>query len=163
MSNHMPQIEQALLAAGKPVIVAMTNEHARLRAAATTGALPYRVVTVSSWQAFDEIDRIAHELRGTVTSVATRWEGALVAAALVRDVLGLPGQSVREAVGFTDKAVMKDRLRRAGIPVAAHRVVRTPQDVADVAGEIGDFPVVVKPLRGFASTNTYVMESAKDL
>jgi hypothetical protein len=163
LSNHMGQIEQALLSAGKPFIVAMTREHAEIRRAASRRPLPYEVIPVSAWDAFGEIAELARELRGSVSTVATRWEGALMAAGLVRDVLGLPGQSLREAAGYTDKGIMKQRLRAGGIPVAGHRVIRSPRDVIGAAYQIGGFPVVVKPLRGFASTNTHIIRSVKEL
>lgn len=161
LSNHVPAIEQALIAAGQPVVVAMTKKHARLRS--PSGRFGYPVVTVSDWDAFGELHRIAQDLRGTVTHVATRWEGAIPAAGFVRDLLDLPGQSFSESIGYVDKAVMKQRLRHGGVPVARHRVVHTARDVIAAAYDVGGWPVVVKPLRGFASINTHVIGSAKEL
>ncbi|NUT40038.1 MAG: ATP-grasp domain-containing protein [Thermoactinospora sp.] len=156
----MPQIENGLIAAGQEAIVCMTEPHARLRGPAEQ--LPYRVVTINHWDAWSEIAAVAASLRGQIEHVATRWEGAIVPAAFVRDLLDLPGQTMHEAVGYVDKAVMKSRLHQGGVPVAQHRIVRHVPDVAAAADELG-WPIVVKPLRGFASTNTHVIRSPDEL
>jgi ATP-grasp domain len=79
-------------------------------------------------------------LRGLVDLV--EWD--LERAAALRDRLGLPGQGSASARAYRDKALMKDLLGAAGLPVAAHRPARTILDVADHAREHG-YPVVVKP------------------
>ncbi|MEU7823093.1 ATP-grasp domain-containing protein [Catellatospora sp. NPDC049133] len=156
LSNHTTVIEDRLQADGKEVIVCLTKPVAAVRMADPPG---YEMVTVSHWHAFGELADLARDLRGRVDRIATLWEGALVAAGFLRDLLDLPGQRMSEALGFTDKAVMKTRLARAGVPVARHRIVRSVDDVHGAAGELGGYPVVVKPLSGFASTNTYVVRS----
>ena len=46
-----------------------------------------------------------------------------------------------------DKGVMRERLSALGIPCPRHRIVRTPEEVAAFAGEVGS-PVVLKTTRG---------------
>jgi len=158
LANHMPQLETALLAMGKPVLVCLTESHAALR----PQQLPYPIVTVPSWEAFPRLTALADQLRGQIGHVATRYEGAVIAAAHIRQRLDLPGQTLDEAVAFVDKAVMKVRLRRAGIPVAGHQVVTRVVDVAAAAEALG-WPLVLKPRKGFASVNTHIVTGVQEL
>lgn len=160
LSNHTPVMEQALMAAGHDVIVCLTKPNAALRAAQNP---PYPVRSVSHWTDFGELAELGRTLRGEIDAIATLWEGAMVAAGFLRDLLDLPGQRTGEAVRFTDKAVMKSCLAAAGVPVAPHRVVHTAVEVPAAAAELGGFPVVVKPLTGFGSTNTHVVRNEADL
>lgn len=160
LSNHNPLVEDLLVARGNDVIVCLTRANARARAASGPA---YEVLEVTDWQAYDELAHLAKHLRGHVDQIATCWEGAIVAAAFLRGLLGLTGQGVADAVAFTDKAVMKRRLAAAGIPVARHQVVGSISEVPDAAKALGGWPVVIKPLRGFASTQTYVLRSGRDL
>jgi 5-(carboxyamino)imidazole ribonucleotide synthase len=47
-----------------------------------------------------------------------------------------------------DKSVMRARLAALGVPSPRHRLVTTPDDVADFAASVGGFPVVLKTTRG---------------
>src|SRR5688572_15708129 len=146
----MPQLETALFGLGRPVLVCLTAAHAALR----PDYPPYPMWTVPSWDSFSHLNDLADEMRGRIGHVATRYEGAVIAAAHLRQRLGLPGQTLDEAVGFVDKPVMKTRLRRAGLPVAGHQVFTRISDAADAAKALG-WPLVLKPRKGFASTNTH--------
>ncbi|GIH02886.1 hypothetical protein Rhe02_09530 [Rhizocola hellebori] len=120
------------------------------------------MVTVPSWDAFAQLTALADRLRGQIGHVATRYEGAIIAAAFIRQRMGLAGQTLDEAIGFVDKSVMKTRLRRAGIPVAGHQVVTRVGDAATVAKTLG-WPLVLKPRKGFASVNTHIVASKQEL
>ncbi|GAB4054849.1 ATP-grasp domain-containing protein [Catellatospora paridis] len=161
LSNHNSLLEDALVDAGHDVYVAMTKANAARRAAA--GRLRYEILTVSDWQSLTELQTLARQLRHDIGYVATCWEGAMVAAGLLRDLLGLPGQTTAQAVAFTDKAVMKRKLAAAGVPVVRHQLVRSIQHVAEAAIAVGRWPVILKPLSGFASTNTHVLRGTKDI
>ena len=158
LANHMPQLEAALRNMGKPVLVCLTRDHAALR----PQQLPYPIVTVPSWEAFAQLTELGDRLRGQIGHVATRYEGAIIAAAFLRQRLDLPGQTLDEAIGFVDKAVMKTRLRQAGIPVAAHQVVTRISDAAEAAQTLG-WPLVFKPRKGFASINTHIVAGKQEL
>jgi biotin carboxylase len=159
LSNQTETLERALLAAGQDVLVCLTEANAALRAAADP---PYPIRTVSRWSAYTELADLARQVRGDIDHVATVWEGAVVAAGLLRDLLDLPGPRTGDAVAVTDKAVMKARLRDAGIPVARYRLARTVADIALAARDLG-WPLVVKPLAGFGSTNTHIVYGPGDL
>src|SRR5512147_758385 len=97
LSNHTDVLEQALLAHGHEVIAVMARPAFLLRHRDGT-RLPYPTRAVGSWHAYDDIARIGHEFRGRVDQIATTWEGAMVAAGMLRDLLGLPGMSMHAAV-----------------------------------------------------------------
>ena len=73
--------------------------------------------------------------------------------ARVRETLGIEGVSSNAAANFRDKGRMKDALRAAGIPVARHDVVTTPESARAFAAEVG-FPIVVKPPAGAGAIAT---------
>ncbi|MDI1461045.1 ATP-grasp domain-containing protein [Catellatospora sp. KI3] len=160
LSNHNDVLEKGLHAAGHDVIVCLTKANARDRAQTNPG---YDVVAVSDWQSYTELAQLADHLRGRIDRVETCWEGAIMAAGLLRDLLDLPGLTLHQSAGFLDKAVMKRRLTAAGIDVARHRVVTAVDQVPDAAEHVGGWPLVLKPLTGFASTNTYVIDSPDEL
>jgi len=162
LSNHTDVLEQALAARGHDVIAVMTRPAYQLRHH-DGHRPPYPTRAVDSWQSFDAIARIGYEFRGRIDRIATTWEGAIVAAGFLRDRLGVPGMNMHTAVGVTDKAVMKDRLAAGGIPVARHRYVRTPADVYTAAAAGLGWPIIVKPLGGFGSTNTHSIDTPADL
>ncbi|MEU8075926.1 hypothetical protein AB0B31_10790 [Catellatospora citrea] len=161
LTNHNSMLEDALVDAGHNVYAAMTKANAARRTA--TGNLPYEVFTVSDWQSLTELHALANQLRHEIHYVATCWEGAMVAAGLLRDLLGLPGQNTAQAVAFTDKAIMKRKLAAAGVPVVRHQVVRSVSQIPEAAIAVGRWPVIAKPLSGFASTNMHVLWGSKDI
>lgn len=86
-------------------------------------------------------------------AVATIDEQAVLAAAVLRELRGVPGLGVEDATAFTDKHAMKARLAAAGIPVTPHRVVSRAEEVEAVFDELGE-DVVVKPRVGAAANKT---------
>ncbi|MEV4417063.1 ATP-grasp domain-containing protein [Catellatospora sp. NPDC049609] len=160
LSNHNPVLEDGLHAAGHDVVVCLTKPNALARAQTNPG---YELLTVSDWQSYTELVQLARHLRGRIDRVETCWEGAIMAAGLVRDLLDLPGLSLRQSAGFLDKAIMKRRLSAAGIDVARHQVVTAVDQIPAAARVVGGWPLVVKPLAGFASTNTHVIDSPEHL
>ena len=73
-------------------------------------------------------------------------DSATMLAARVAAVLGLPHNDPDAALAARDKWVMREALRRGGVPVPEYRRYPLTNDPAIVAGEI-PFPVVVKPMR----------------
>ncbi|HRI06731.1 MAG TPA: ATP-grasp domain-containing protein [Nannocystaceae bacterium] len=86
------------------------------------------------------------------------WEPCVLLAAGLRERLGIPGMSRDAVVGFRDKTVMKARLVEAGIRVPRFAKVTSAQECYAAAESIG-YPVVVKPIAGAGSADTYRVES----
>lgn len=100
--------------------------------------------------------------RMTIDRVLCLWEPVMIAAARLREAFGVPGQTVEETVPFRDKEVMKRRLDAAGIRTPRHGNATTAAEVRAHAERIG-YPLIVKPIAGAGSRDTYKVEGAQDL
>jgi biotin carboxylase len=92
--------------------------------------------------------------RQRLDRVENLWEPTMLLAARLRAALELPGMTVEETVPFRDKEVMKQVLDRAGIRTPHHVRSATQQGCREAAERIG-FPIIVKPIAGAGSTDTY--------
>lgn len=81
-------------------------------------------------------------------------EAMMVQLAQLREHFGVKGTPVKTAELFREKAMMKDALRAAGIPVARHRLVKEESEARAFAAEVG-FPMVVKPPAGMGAKATF--------
>ena len=86
----------------------------------------------------------AYAERHPIDSVLALDDSATLLAALAAAALGLPHNDPDAALAARDKWVMRDALRRGGVPVPQFRRYPLTTDPETVAGEI-PFPVVVKP------------------
>lgn len=90
------------------------------------------------------------------------WEPYMVLAARVRESFGLPGMTVSQTIPFRDKELMKQTLDAAGVRTPWHVMATTVAEVWDAVERIG-FPLVVKPIAGAGSADTYRVDSAGEL
>lgn len=111
-----------------------------------------------------DLARIAREIAptGGFARVETIDEPAVVSAAHVRSVLAIPGTSVETAILSRDKAAMKERMRARDVPCAAWERVNDPS-AARAFVEREGFPVVLKPIDGFGSLETFRCGDAHEL
>lgn len=100
--------------------------------------------------------------RARIDRVECLWEPYVLLAAMARERLGLPGMTVDQALLFRDKELMKQRLDEAGIRTPRHASATTAAEVWAAAEEIG-YPLIVKPIAGAGSADTYRVDSAEDL
>ncbi|MBL8613679.1 MAG: ATP-grasp domain-containing protein [Myxococcales bacterium] len=111
----------------------------------------------------DVMDRVTAWLRGkSVDRVLSNWEPTVILAARLRERWGMPGMSVDAVRGFRDKQLMKERVRAAGLRVPRSRRVKTEAEMRAAAEEIG-YPLVLKPIAGAGSADTYRVDDAKQL
>jgi biotin carboxylase len=89
-------------------------------------------------------------------------EVLMVQLAMVRERLEVPGTSVRTATLFREKALMKDALRAAKLPVAAHALLTSEKSARRFAEEVG-FPLVLKPPAGVGARSTYRVRNGSEL
>ncbi len=101
----------------------------------------------------------AHARQVRVDQVESLWEPTMVLAARLREALGVPGMTVGQTIPFRDKEEMKRVLDNAGIRTPRHASATTAAEVREAAHRIG-FPVIVKPIAGAGSANTYRVDSA---
>jgi formate-dependent phosphoribosylglycinamide formyltransferase (GAR transformylase) len=90
------------------------------------------------------------------------WEPAMLLAARLREALGCPGLGVEQTVAFRDKERMKQVLDAAGIRTPWHRRARSAAEVRAAAAEVG-YPLIVKPIAGAGSADTYRVSGAGEL
>ena len=90
------------------------------------------------------------------------WEPGVILAARLREALGLPGQDVAQATLFRDKDAMKQAVAAAGIRTPEHRRATTAAECQRAAEQIG-FPVIVKPIAGAGSADTFRVNSRLEL
>ena len=99
---------------------------------------------------------------GGIDRVECLWEPGMLIAAGLREALGLPGMTVEQTRRFRDKGLMKQALDEAGIRTPHHARSRTAQGCHEAAERIG-FPLIVKPIAGAGSQDTYKVESHQEL
>jgi biotin carboxylase len=111
----------------------------------------------------DVMNRVTAWLRGqSIDRVLANWEPLVILAARLRERWGMPGMSVDAVTGFRDKQLMKERVAAAGLRVPKSRRVRTETETRAAAEELG-YPLIVKPIAGAGSADTYKCENPKEL
>ena len=109
------------------------------------------VKAVHDWMRGKQVDRIE-----------CQWEPGVVLAARMREALGVPGMDVEQATAFRDKETMKQVLDSAGVRTPHHARASTTEEVRDAAERIG-FPLIIKPIAGAGSADTYPIHDELDL
>ncbi len=94
--------------------------------------------------------------------IESLWEPTMILAARLREALGVPGMNVAQTVLFRDKEAMKVALDKAGIRTPKHFRCNTRGEVLDAARKIG-YPVIIKPIAGAGSADTYRCDSEAEL
>ncbi|MFO0595579.1 MAG: ATP-grasp domain-containing protein [Myxococcaceae bacterium] len=111
----------------------------------------------------DVIKRVSAWLRGRqIDRVLSNWEPLVILAARLRERFGLPGMTVDQVVGFRDKQVMKERVKAAGLRVPHSFKVKTEREIREAAERIG-YPLILKPIAGAGSADTYKVNSKPEL
>ncbi len=111
----------------------------------------------------DVVARVHAWMRGrAVDRVLANWEVMVLTAARLRERFGVPGMSVATVEGFRDKQLMKERVAAAGLRVPRSVRVRTATDAREGAARIG-YPLVLKPISGAGSADTYEVRNERDL
>jgi biotin carboxylase len=111
----------------------------------------------------DVVERVTAWLRGReVDRVLANWEVMVLTAARLRERFGVPGMTVDTVTGFRDKQLMKERVAAAGLRVPRAVRVRTIAETRAAAEQIG-FPLIVKPIAGAGSADTYRVDDAAAL
>jgi carbamoyl-phosphate synthase L subunit-like protein len=97
-----------------------------------------------------------------IDQVECLWEPYMILAARIRESFGLPGMTVEQTWPFRDKERMKQVIDAAGIRTPRHASATTVAGVWAAAERIG-FPIIVKPIAGAGSADTYRVDSAAEL
>src|SRR5215208_6789867 len=121
-------------------------------------------VRVPSLQDEDECVRVAVQwAQGKhIDRVICLWEPGVLLAARLREELGTPGMTVEECLPFRDKDLMKEKVAAAGIRTPKHKSAKSAQGVRAAIKKIG-YPVIIKPIAGAGSMDTYRVNDAAEL
>src|SRR5206468_1789327 len=99
---------------------------------------------------------------GGIDRVEVLWEPGMLLGARLREALGVAGMTVEQTVPFRDKGTMKDVLDAAGIRTPRHRRATTESECRDAAEALG-YPLIVKPIAGAGSADTFRLSGPADL
>ena len=159
---EMALFTRGLARAGATVIGLGDQAQSNLPEAAKPALAHYH--QVGSLAADDQVAATVRELARQVRidQVECLWEPYMVLAARLREELGLPGLTVAQTLPFRDKERMKILVDAAGLRTPWHVDAETVADVWAAADRIG-YPLIVKPVDGAGSADTYRADSAADL
>ncbi len=111
----------------------------------------------------DVMERVTSWLRGrSIDRILCNWEPLQIVAARMRDRFGIPGMTEDQVIGFRDKQIMKERVKAAGLRVPFSQRVRNGKEAKEAAERVG-FPLIVKPIAGAGSADTYRCDSMQEL
>jgi formate-dependent phosphoribosylglycinamide formyltransferase (GAR transformylase) len=89
-------------------------------------------------------------------------EAMMVNLAEARERFGVAGTSVKTATLFREKALMKEALRAAGLPVARSALIGGEAEALAFVREVG-LPIVLKPPAGMGAKSTFRVETEREL
>jgi len=117
----------------------------------------------SLWDEEAVIAALRERLRGDrLDRIECLWEPGILLAARLRETFGIPGLDLAQAQRFRDKELMKQALDAAGIRTPRHVAAETVAAVWEAAEKI-DFPIILKPIDGAGSADTYRVHDSNEL
>ncbi len=121
-------------------------------------------VQIGSWADEDTaIATVLAELSGrNIDRVETLWEPTMLMAARLRKAIGVPGMTVAETIPFRDKGEMKQVVEAAGLRTPQSIRATTRDGCREAASAIG-FPIIIKPIAGAGSMDTFRIEREDEL
>ncbi len=117
----------------------------------------------SLWNEGEVIAELRDKLKGReLDRVECLWEPGILLAARLREAFGVPGLTQAQALRFRDKERMKQALDAAGIRTPRHVAAHSIAACWEASESIG-FPLIVKPIAGAGSADTYRVEGPDQL
>lgn len=117
----------------------------------------------SLWDEDAVIVTLRERLRGRrLDRIECLWEPGILLAARLRQAFGVAGLSIEQAQRFRDKELMKQALDAAGVRTPRHLAAKSVAAVWEAAEAIG-FPLILKPIDGAGSADTYRVRDAEEL
>lgn len=100
--------------------------------------------------------------QGWVDRLEATVEAHMLTAARVREECGIPGLSYEQTVLCRDKTIMKDFLRKHGIPCAQSGSAKSAEEVTRFAESVG-YPIILKPRGGAGASGTWRIDHPGEL
>ncbi len=158
----MPEFARGLNESGARVY-GVGDQHAGSLPELVRRSLSEYVQVSSLWDTGRVISELTERLRGhDLDRIECLWEPGIMLAAELRDHFGVAGSSVEHARLFRDKEAMKLALDKAGIRTPRHVAVDSVAGCWSAVEDIG-FPVILKPIDGAGSADTYRVASREEL
>ena len=121
------------------------------------------VAVRSLWDEQAVIGALRSRLRGfRLDRIECLWEPGILLAARLREAFGISGLDVGQAVRFRDKEAMKRALDAAGVRTPKHIAAGSVAEVWEASEAVG-FPLILKPIDGAGSADTYRVADADEL
>jgi biotin carboxylase len=159
---EMPEFTRGLAEVGATVI-GVGDQPAAALAEHTRRALAAYLQVRSLFDEARCVEELCRELRGRrIDRVESLWEPLMLLAARLREALGVPGLDVAATVPFRDKQAMKRKLDAAGIRTPRHAAARSAAECWQAAEQVG-FPVILKPIAGAGSADTWRCDDPDEL
>lgn len=159
---EMPLFTRGLAAVGARVI-GLGDQPAAALPAEAREALMHHVQVPNLWAeeaVLAEVMALHRQVR--IDQVECLWEAGMFLAARLREALGLPGMTLAETHPFRDKETMKQVLEAAGVRTPRHGRAVNESQVREAVAHVG-YPLVIKPIDGAGSNDTYRVNSAAEL
>lgn len=97
-----------------------------------------------------------------IVALLTPGENAIEIGGEIRSTFGIPGLQRNQAEAVRNKWIMKQMLHQRGIRTSVTAIALTASDYIDFV-ELNGFPIIVKPLSGFGTINTFKISSHDEL
>jgi hypothetical protein len=158
----MPEFTRGLAEAGARVF-GVGDQHAGNLPDLVRRSLSEYVQVSSLWDSGKVIAGLQQQLKGQqLDRIECLWEPGVMLAAELREHFGVAGMNVEHARLFRDKEAMKVALDAAGIRTPRHIAVDSIAGCWDAVEKIG-FPLILKPIDGAGSADTYRVGSSEEL
>jgi len=160
--QEIPYFTRALARAGARVLGVSDQPEGALPPEAR-GSLAGYLRVESLWDE-DAVVEAVRRWTSPITGdkVECLWEPGMLLAARIREALGVEGMTVEETLPFRDKDKMKQVLSAAGVRTPRHALATSADECRDAARRIG-FPLIMKPIAGAGSADTYRVDDAAQL
>ncbi len=158
----MPEFARGLAEAGARVF-GVGDQHAASLPELVRRSLSAYVQVSSLWDSAQVTTELRQHLRGQqLDRIECLWEPGVLLAAELREQFSVPGMKVEHARLFRDKEAMKVALDQAGIRTPRHVAADSVAGCWEAVERIG-FPVILKPIDGAGSADTYRVDSRDEL
>lgn len=158
----MPEFARGLAESGARVI-GVGDQSAAVLPDLVRHALSDYIQVRTLWNSNAVIGELQSQLRGqSLDKIECLWEPGIMLAAELRQYFGVPGLDTGAAKLFRDKEAMKVALDAAAIRTPKHVATNSVAGCWEAVEEIG-FPVILKPIAGAGSADTYRVNNKDDL
>jgi hypothetical protein len=158
----MPEFTRGLAESGARVF-GVGDQHVNNLPDLVKRSLSEYIQVSSLWDSSTVIAELTQALWGqSLDRIECLWEPGVMLAAELRERFRVEGMSVEHARLFRDKEAMKVALDKAGVRTPRHFAVDSIARCWEAAETIG-FPLILKPIDGAGSADTYRVSSRDEL